>query len=86
MTWKRASELTRQFPKNKYGFSIHLVRPGDYVETYPLTEDEALKIKYAAFAWAWNHKYTIKYEKLRAPHNKWTVRIYLIKRTRCRLE
>ena len=38
---------------NKYQFSTHLKKVGDYIETHPLTREDADKIIYAAHIWAY---------------------------------
>lgn len=59
-SWVRWTESNRIFPSNKYNFSHHLKRKGDYVAAYPLSSKERKKLADAAYAWAWWHKYTVK--------------------------
>ena len=60
--WLRPTEITKQFPSDKYAFSIHLLRPGDWVETNPLTQKEYYNIQDAAHFWAWKKGYSVKTE------------------------
>ena len=77
--WARWTEKTKAFPKNKYGFSEHLQRPGDYIVTGPLDFSARTKIIDAALFWAWTHQYTIKNRSIRVGEAEWKVRVDLIK-------
>lgn len=59
-TWKRLPEITGQFPKNKYHFSTHLTRVGDWVETEVMNPKEVNNIMDAAHFWAWKHNLTVQ--------------------------
>jgi hypothetical protein len=82
--WLRHTQVTKKFPKPKYGFTTHLKHIGDEVETFPMTKDDVERIKYAAFFWAWNKNYKIKFKRVRAAKDMWTVRITLVQKHRLR--
>lgn len=80
--WKRWTEVHRHFPKNKYNFSTHLKKVGDYVVTYPMEKADCIRIKDAAKAWAYYHKKRIKSEILYATDTTSRMRITLISQHR----
>jgi hypothetical protein len=55
---------------------------GDYVETYPISQADYMKIKDAAKFWAWRHKVRVSIKKYKAKDGMFTVRVMLISRTR----
>jgi len=62
-TWIRPTQLTG-WPKNKYFFSEHLVRVGDFIETEPWSIADHERFKKAVYAWAYRHKYHVSiYQK-----------------------
>ena len=77
--WVRASEITKKYPENIYRFKDYLTRPGDYVVTEPISYEALMKLKYAAYAWAWYKGYTIKTSRVPKPDNKWVFTITLVK-------
>lgn len=83
-TWERWTQKTKQFPENKYNFSVHLTEVGDWVQTHPLTREEKDKITKAARFWAWYHDVSIKHEEVKINEDQWTVTIRLISLTRKR--
>lgn len=81
--WVRASEVTREFPKNRYNFSHYLRSVGDFIQTYPMEEPDVTRIIMAAHAWAYAHKCRVKAQKIRR-HKGHSVRITLTHLTRIR--
>jgi len=77
--WQRPTEITKKFPSNKYGFSVNLTRPGDWVETNPLTKKEYYNIQDAAHFWAWKHGVTIKTRSWPVDNEHRCMRITLVK-------
>ena len=45
---------------NKYDFTLHLKKVGDFVETHPMAYEDVLKVKFAAYAWAYRHHCRVK--------------------------
>lgn len=45
---------------NKYNFTQHLQKVGDYIETFPMTHEDALKVYYSAHIWAYRHHCRVK--------------------------
>lgn len=80
--WVRWTELTKEFPKPKYGFTEYLKRIGDYVETFPMNDLDCDRIKHAAKAWAYFHGYRVKIKKIKAGDGMSNVRITLASKTR----
>lgn len=58
---------------------MHLTRPGDWVETHPISRKEYYNIQDAAHAWAWAKNVTIKTESIACPGDKKVIRITLVK-------
>lgn len=48
--------------KNVYGFSFHLKKVGDFVETFALPFEDRLRIHKAAHIWAYRKKYKVTTE------------------------
>ena len=65
-TWKRATELTKEFPKPKYNFTKHLTGVGDFLQTAPLTHKQYIHFLRAAHFWAWYHekRVSVRYWKM----------------------
>jgi len=82
--WIRPAAAAKQFPANKYQFSKHLVKVGDWVETNPLTQKEYYNIQDAVHAWAWVKKYRVKTESWPDGTGKKFVKITLISHKRNR--
>jgi hypothetical protein len=59
-TWIRATQITGEFPENKYSFSQHLKERGDYVITGPISKQDFNRLKWAAHHWAYHHECRIK--------------------------
>jgi hypothetical protein len=83
-TWERWTQKTKQFPKSKYGFSQHLKKVGDFVETYPMEYADYIRIKDAAKFWAYTHGKRVAVRSTRQGDGLRTVRVQLISRTRSR--
>lgn len=47
---------------NKYDFTTHLKKVGDFIETYPMPYEDVMKVKYAAYIWAYRHKCRVRTE------------------------
>lgn len=84
MTWLRPTQISKTFPSDKYAFSIHLTRVGDWVETDALHGKEVKNIIDAAHAWAWFHKVTVQCRSSPAPGGGKYVRVTLVKKHRHR--
>ena len=84
MTWLRPTQISKQFPANKYYFSRHLTSVGDWVETNPITKAEAIKLEKARHAWSWHHKNTTKFEKIPSADGMVIVKITLTSKHRNR--
>lgn len=84
MTWLRPTQISKTFPSDKYGFSVHLTRVGDWVETNPLFGKEVKNIIDAAHAWAWHHGVTVRCKSYPASDGGKHVRVTLIKKHRHR--
>ena len=83
-TWLRWSQINGSFAENKYHFTTHLKRIGDYVETKPITQADYIRIKDAAKAWAYRKGKRIKTEKFRLPDKMCKVRVTLVSHHRMR--
>lgn len=87
-TWVRPSDAGKYFPQNKYGFSQHLKRVGDYIETFPMNHADMERFRNAAYHWAWVQDKTIKMKRLRKPDENrekmWAYRMHLTKQHRKR--
>lgn len=67
-SWVRRNNIDHKGkPYDKYGFSTHLERVGDWVETEALTQEDYLKIKYAAYDWAYQHRCRVSVNKIPVP-------------------
>ena len=85
--WKRWVEETKEFPKPKYRFTELLKREGDYVETFPMTQPDVKRIRWAAHFWAHHKNKCVRTVTIPDYQNgvpMWRVRVELIadKRTR----
>lgn len=67
-SWKRRNNIDEAGkPKEKYSFSTHLRHVGDWVETPPLSQEQYLKLKYAAYDWAYWHRCKVSVKKIPVP-------------------
>ena len=82
--WRRPTEVTGKFPTDKYAFSIHLTKTGDWVETDSLHGKAVKNIIDAAHAWAWVHGVTVRCVSKYAPDGGKYVRVTLTKKHRHR--
>lgn len=85
--WKRWVEIDRHFPKPKYNFSKLLRQVGDYVETYPMNNEDRVKIKDAAKFWAYHHKKRVRIKWIpdyQGDMPMWRTRVTLISNHRVR--
>lgn len=71
MTHKRWTEKTRQFPKNKYGFTQHLRRVNDWVLTEPMSLADCKRFRDAAYEWAWHKKWRVTVNRFRVSEDTW---------------
>ena len=65
-------------PVEKYRFSEHLLKVGDWVESDAIPFEERDKIKKAAHFWAYKHRCTVKTTTLRKYGGK-VIRVEVIK-------
>lgn len=84
MTWLRAGQITGKFPENKYDFSRHLTRVGDYIQTFPMSLEDYHRIRKAAYAWAWQHKCRVSIKRMRRLNGLYHVEITLTDKQRLR--
>ena len=80
--WVRWTASNKIFPKPKYRFTELLRKPGDYLITNPINEEEYKKFNKAAFFWAWYHGVTISMKSERCGPKMWEVRVDLVSMTR----
>jgi len=64
-TWDRWTQVSKQFPKPKYGFTQHLKHIGDSIKTFPMNEPDYIRFKDAAKFWAWHHDRRVRIKKER---------------------
>lgn len=83
--WLRPTQITQQFPKNKYHFSSHLTNIGDWIETDPMSKEDRERIKKAVNFWAWHHNVRISFRSWPTSPTTWAVRITLVGKGRIRL-
>ena len=55
--------MKREVWNNKYHFNTHLTSVGDWVETNPVTIEDAEKLKKAAHKWAWTRGWEVRYSR-----------------------
>jgi hypothetical protein len=79
---KRRIRTKRTNNRNKYSFSEHLERPGDYIQTLPMSKREAWNIMYAAQMWAYDHMFRVSCARYPAADDKQFVVITLVARDR----
>lgn len=82
--WLRPTQITKKFPSNIYSFSQHLTSVGDWVETNPITKEEAIKMNKASHAWSYYHKCTISISVIPAADDLVIVKITLTSKHRNR--
>ena len=80
--WLKWTQISKEFPKPKYGFSALLRKIGDHVITHPMTEQEYQKIKDAAKFWARFHDCRVSIRKNKATLDTYNVTIMLIEKHR----
>lgn len=76
-THKRWTQTSKTFPSDKYSFSFHLQRIGDWIQTGPLSVSEVKKIVDAAYIWAWHKKWRVQTKRIRVSEDKYEVKITL---------
>jgi hypothetical protein len=81
--WTRATQITGEFPEDKYGFSLHLKNIGDYVMTHPMDRYDAIKMKWAAHQWAFRNKKRVSFRLCRR-HDGYSAQITLTDTKRVR--
>lgn len=82
--WVRPTQLTKKFPADKYGFSKHLKKVGDWIETHPFPEkQDAVRMLRAAHHWAWYYGYRVSVE-IHEKTGGWIARIFLTDKVRIR--
>lgn len=59
----RYKSIVNGVPINKYNFSEHLRKVGDYVVTYPMEAADRKKIADAAMFWAYKHRCKVRCTK-----------------------
>jgi hypothetical protein len=82
--WKRWVEENPHWPEDKYGFTENLRDVGDYVETYPMPQADAHRLRYAAHQWAYRHDVRVRVERFRASEDTWYCRVFLTAKVRIR--
>lgn len=71
-SWKRKLNFNPDGSVVKvYGFSEHLKKIGDTIETLPMTMEERNKFKYAAYIWAYRHNCRVVTRTLRCKEGKY---------------
>lgn len=66
------------FPANKYSFSEHLTRVGDFVVTHPLDKKDRKRFLDAAYMWAWSRQWKVSCKSKKVALDKWEVRCMLV--------
>lgn len=74
----RKRNWTDTFPENKYQFSEHLKRVGDWVRTHPLSLSETKKFRDAAYDWAFHKRWRIQCVSYPVGDKLWEVECELI--------
>jgi len=77
-TWKRKGNFENGIPFDKYQFSKHLKRLGDWVLTEALSEEDFHRIRKAAYIWAFRHHCKISVRKYRVTGG-WGVKITVVR-------
>lgn len=80
--WKRWTQTSKQFPGAKYGFSKLLKHKGDYLVTFPLSYDDAIRFKDAAKFWARYHDCRVTINRMRNGDGTFTVKVMLVEKHR----
>lgn len=83
-TWTRATQITGKFPEDKYGFTQHLKQVGDYVMTYPMAKEDAVRVKWAAHQWAYRHECRVSHSLIRRTGGLYSARVMLVDKNRIR--
>lgn len=65
------------FPKNKYQFSTHLTRVGDFIRTHPLSYTDRWRFKRAAYDWAWHKRFKVRVNAFRTSKDTWEMQCTL---------
>lgn len=79
---RRTIRTKRSNHRNKYSFSKHLDRPGDFVETFPITPREAYNLRVSAHMWAWDHSCRVTVSSYPVEDGLRVVRVTLLSRDR----
>lgn len=82
--WKRVSNCPGgkgTQPRNKYQFSTHLKKVGDFIMTEPLNEKDLDRIFRACHIWSYRHHCRVKTEIVYFPEGK-SLLIEVISNTR----
>lgn len=82
--WKRATQITGEFPKDKYGFSTHLVDKGDMIETFPMSWKDFQRFENAVYQWAWRHDKRVRTERVWHSNDTLGMRVTLVAHHRVR--
>jgi hypothetical protein len=72
------------FPSNKYAFSAHLQRVGDWVTTSPLSKKDTKRFRDAAHSWAWHKGWKVSCRSLQVAEDKWETTCKLISKVQGR--
>lgn len=83
-TWLRPTQVSKEFPKDKYHFSQHLENIGDYIETNPAPFEDIERLRKAATAWSWFHKVRVLFKRYRKFNGEYILRITLVSKHRLR--
>lgn len=83
-TWLRWSQLNGSFRQDKYHFTKHLRKVGDYVVTKPMSQADYIRIKDAAKTWAYRKGKRVKVTKYRLHDKMCYVRVMLVSQHRMR--
>lgn len=71
MTHKRWVEKSKTFPRNKYSFTEHLTRVGDWVRTHPMGLADCKRFRDAAYEWAWHKGWRVSVNRFRVAEALW---------------
>lgn len=83
-TWLRWCQIHGSFREDKYHFTKHLKKVGDYVITKPMTQADYIRIKDAAKTWAYRKNKRISTRKIILPDNMCKVKVTLVSQHRMR--
>lgn len=83
-TWLRWNQLSKTFPTDKYGFSKHLKKVGDYILTHPMEYADMYRMFIAVKNWAYYHKKRVSTERFPVADGKYRLKVMLTSQHRKR--